>query len=76
MTLTEFNRLDDLRKLNIVWKQGLVISISEDKIFQFVVYEINDFFVDVKYNKDLTYFPTVKTFTSEVDISGMLMDSN
>ena len=51
MTLYEFIALDKNSKANTLWQQGKYLAMRDEGGFRFALYELEDFFVQVTYDR-------------------------
>ena len=64
MTLYNFNILDLNNKMEVVNQQGSFLdNLIEDK-FNFNLYAIGKFFIEVEYNKELNKITNIRSFKS------------
>jgi hypothetical protein len=78
MTLDQFNKLSQLEKLKTVWA-SVVIAKRADEIFHYELYQINNFYVEVRIWKENKSINTLhasdnteilKPYSNLFDISG------
>lgn len=69
MTLYEFNMLDDNDKYQTTWDKGVFIDSKVKKEERFVLYAIDMFFVEVRYDRATNTISDIKSF-----ISGDILD--
>jgi len=50
MTLSEFNKLDLKEQAEIVWENGILEHHTSDGENHFVLYNVYDFFVEIKFD--------------------------
>ena len=50
MTLYEFNQLDELEQTETFWVRGQKVGERLSKSFRYVLYQLNSFYVEIKYN--------------------------
>ena len=82
ITLYEFNALNDFDKGEALWEYGVHLSERFDDLCGYLLYQINDFYVEVTYNVDanqISKFTSFKTETklqpylNKIDISDLLI---
>lgn len=64
MTLYEFNILDDNDKYQTTWDKGVFIDSKVRKEERYVLYAINMFFVEVRYDRTTNSISDIKSFIS------------
>ena len=62
ITLYEFNSLDGLEKIEALGKYGELVAHRFDGDFKFMLYQISDFYVEIKYITEGNVFKELKTF--------------
>jgi hypothetical protein len=72
MTPEQFNRLDDFKKLDLVWEHGSRISITADKRYRYILFRIENIYVEMKFEKEIPGWPRVRSFTNIIDTSALL----
>jgi hypothetical protein len=81
MTLYQFLQLNELEQANAIWDEGKFLAHRVDKVNDYALYEIGDFFIEVTYaaheNKILTFKPfktmrLLEPYWTLVDISDVL----
>ena len=66
ITLYEFNSLNEFEKGEALWEYGVHVSERFDGEFGYSLYQLNDFYVEVKYNggiNAITKFTSFCTYT-------------
>jgi len=80
ITLYEFNSLEGLEKIEALGEYGQIVSHKFEGKFKFMLYQINDFYVEMKYIEktnafvELRSFKTtdlLKSYISTIDINGI-----
>ena len=51
MTLYEFSNLNEREQAEVIWR-ALLVSIREDDEHRILLYQIDDFYVDVYFHKE------------------------
>jgi len=64
MTLYQFNFLDELEQSEVLWDKGVMIGDLEDKVYKYILYQIDSFYVELKYHKENNVIQGMKTFAS------------
>jgi hypothetical protein len=76
MTIEEFNHLDDFKKLDTVWEHGNRLSVTEDNSYRYIVYQLNDIYVEVKFEKKQPHWPFFRTFKNTIDTSSVMIHTD
>lgn len=85
MTLKEFNRLDVVEQVEVVWLQGELIGERDEGIYTVYLFQIDGFYAEMFLNhecKEFTryrYFSSVqslKPYLESMDISTLLDSQN
>lgn len=63
MTLYEFNTLNDVEKAEAVW-EGALIGDRSDKRYNILLYQIDNFYSEVYYDKKRNAIKRIKSFSS------------
>lgn len=48
MTINQFDNLDETEQIEAVWNSGLLFSQRQDEIYSYTLYQIDNFFVELK----------------------------
>lgn len=84
MTITQFNRLNNDRQVEVVWKQGAIVSSRIDKNYKYLLLQVYGFYVEIRYNARSNALDFVTTFVgtdrldpylSNIDISMLLSEA-
>ena len=62
ITLYEFNSFDGLEKIEALGEYGQIVAHYFEDQFKFMLYQINDFYVEIKYITEGNIFVDLKTF--------------
>jgi hypothetical protein len=65
MTLYEFNSLSDFDKGDVLFKHGEHISERFDEVYGYSLYQLNNFYIEIKYNggtNAITKFTSFSTY--------------
>jgi hypothetical protein len=65
MTLYEFNQLDELEQIETFWVEGQKVGERSGKSFRYLLYQLNDFYVEVKFNMVVNVIYAMRSFESE-----------
>lgn len=60
MTINEFNQLNEMEQAEAIWN-GVFIDTREDKNHQILLYQIDEFYVEVYYHKELNVIRDMRT---------------
>ena len=81
MILYEFNQLDELEQIETFWVEGQKVGERLSKSFRYVLYQVNGFYVEIKYNMVMNVIYAMRSFECEsphldiylmpIDISGV-----
>ena len=61
MTLYQFKMLDEMEQIETVWNSVLLAKMSNDQ-YEFELYQIDGFYVELRYLKDEKGLNQMKTF--------------
>lgn len=62
ITIYEFNSLDELEKIEALGEYGVILTHRFEETFKFMLYQINDFYVEIKYIIEGNIFVEIKSF--------------
>jgi hypothetical protein len=65
MNLYEFNQLDELEKIETFWVEGQKVGERSGKSVRYFLYQLNDFYVEVKYNMVANVIYAMRSFECE-----------
>ena len=65
MTLYEFNQLDELEQIETFWVEGQKVGERLGKSFRYVLYQVTDFYVEVKYDFAVNVIYAMRSFNCE-----------
>lgn len=65
MTLYQFNALDEMEQMEAVWDFGVHIGERDEPVFRYILYGINSFFVELKYNREHNSLVGSRSFTTQ-----------
>jgi hypothetical protein len=66
ITLYEFNSLDEFEKGAALWEYGVHVTERFDEECGYSLYQLNDFYVEVKYNdgaNEISRFTSFRNYT-------------
>jgi hypothetical protein len=64
MTLYQFNALNEKEQFDTLWDKGVHISERENDDHRLVLYQIDNFYVEVWYHMEENVIKKLKTFSS------------
>ena len=64
MTHYEFKLLDEAKQAELLWDKGVHLMEREDHIFKYILYQIDAFYVEVWFHKELNAIQLLKSFGS------------
>jgi hypothetical protein len=64
MTLYQFNQLDEMEQQEAIWNKGVKLAVREDDEFKYTLYQIDKFYVERLFNKELGVTRDQRTFQS------------
>lgn len=64
MTLYQFNHLDEMEQAEILWDKGQMIADRRDDVYRYVLYQIDAFYVELKYHMEFNVLHGLRTFAS------------
>ena len=76
ITLYEFNSLRDLEKIEALSDYGQIVAHRFENNFKFMLYQVNNFYVELKYITRNNIFIELRTFTSTDLLDGYLSSIN
>lgn len=81
MTLQQFNGLDKTMQARTLWSRGVHIGTRDDEVYQYMLYQVDAFYVEVWYHIELevvhrfcTFIETerLEPYLEQIDIDGLL----
>ncbi|MBL7710698.1 MAG: hypothetical protein JNJ86_16630 [Chitinophagaceae bacterium] len=64
MTLYQFNMLDEAEQLEAIWDKSTKLDEREDSDFLYILYQIDNFYIEEKIRKEGNIRHAFKSFTS------------
>ena len=64
MTLYQYNSLDELEQSEVLWEHGVHIGERDDNTFRYVLYSLDSFYIELKYNRELNVINGSRSFSS------------
>ncbi|MEI9959483.1 MAG: hypothetical protein WDM90_24900 [Ferruginibacter sp.] len=65
MLLDKFNKLNSMQKTAIVWQCGVPVSEIQDKYYSYSLYQLFDFYVEIKFLRTNYVFFDMCGFTAQ-----------
>jgi hypothetical protein len=62
MKLTQFNCLDEVRQIELLWSAGVLIGSRQEGLFKILLYQIDSFYVEVYYQYFQGKMAKIKSF--------------
>jgi len=62
MTLYQFKTLDEEEQYNTVWNNGVFIAVRISKEDKFLLYQIDGFYVELKYDVNINKIVELRSF--------------
>lgn len=62
MTLQQFNGLEETLQARTLWNRGVHIGTREDEVYQYMLYQIDAFYVEVWYHVELEVVHRFRSF--------------
>jgi hypothetical protein len=62
MTFNEFQKLSDNEKADYLWDKGSPVSSHNREQAKFILYQLDDFYVEVEYKTDFMEIVMLKAF--------------
>ena len=76
ITLYEFNSLNELEKIEALGEYGVILAHRFEEIFKYMLYQINDFYVELKYILEGNIFVEMKSFKTTTLLERYLDEIN
>lgn len=67
MTLRQFNRLDEIKQIEVIWNNGALIAGRKENSYKILLYQIGIFYVEVYYHVVYNQVVKLKSF-SDTDL--------
>lgn len=80
MTLYQFNALDEMEQIEAVWNKGVLLAERKDEKYEYTLYQIDSFYVELRndpgdfgYNGMKTFSTTtlLEPYLGQIDLGGM-----
>lgn len=62
MTLYQFSLLDEIEQAEMLWEKGVFLMTIDDLEHNYILYQLEAFYIEVKYHKQLNVIQSLKTF--------------
>ena len=76
MTLQQFNGLEEILQAGILWKRGVHIATRDDEVYQYLLYQLDSFYVEVLYHVEFEVIHRLKTFIDDSNLEPYLENVN
>ena len=63
MTMYQFNCLDDVRQIELLWSAGVLIGARQEGFYKVLLYQIDGFYVEVFYQYFQGKMVKIKSFS-------------
>jgi hypothetical protein len=63
MNMYQFNCLDEVRQIELLWSTGVLIGSRQEGFYKILLYQINSFYVEVFYKYFQGKMVKLKSFT-------------
>ncbi|CAN5871653.1 hypothetical protein BH11BAC4_BH11BAC4_04560 [soil metagenome] len=83
MTLYQFNKLREVEQFDVLLSDGIIVGRRKDYSYEYVLYQLNKIYIELRYYKDHKTMPSIRGFTcsgnsikpylEQIDISELLM---
>lgn len=74
MTFTEFNILNEIRQTEILLEQGVMIAERMYKQFKIMLYQVNEFYVEVYYHTNYNVIQGFRSFDNTAGLEPYFAD--
>ncbi len=64
MTLYQFNLLDKMEQAEVLWDKAVMVSDRSDETYKYVLYQLDNFYVEVKYHIEYNVIHGLRSFSS------------
>lgn len=72
MTLYEYNALDKPEQSESLWEFGVHIGERDENNIRYILYALDSFYVELKYNKKLNVINSSRSFSSTTQLEPYL----
>lgn len=76
MTLQQFNGLEEIMQAAILWKRGVHIATRDDQVYQYLLYQLDSFYVEVLYHVEFEVIHRFRTFSNTSQLEPYLEPLN
>lgn len=53
MNLKQFNGLEESVQIGVIWNNGVHVATRDDSVYQYLLYQVDSFYVEVWYHIEL-----------------------
>ncbi len=68
MDLRQFKGLEESIQIGVIWNNGVHVATRDDNIYQYLLYQLDDFYVEVWYHVELE---VIHRFFAFDDMNGL-----
>jgi hypothetical protein len=72
MALYQFKLLKEQEQYSTTWEKGVLIDARMTDEYKFLLYKIDEFYVEIKYNGDTNRIEGLKSFNSVMPLKDYL----
>lgn len=72
MTLAQFKGLDDTSQARTLWSHGVHIATKDDEVYQYMLYQVDAFYVEVWYHVEFEVVHRLRPFDSMMELDPYL----
>jgi len=72
MTLYQFKLLKEQEQYNTVWERGVLIDARMADGYKFLLYKMDSFYVEIKYNAEKNNIEGLRSFSSVMPLMDYL----
>ena len=76
MTMYQFNCLDDVRQIELLWSAGVLIGARQEGLHKVLLYQIDGFYVEVFYQYFQGKMVKIKSFSQTDQLDPYLKSIN
>ncbi len=63
ININEFKNYDKTQQAEALWESGIIVAYMKDEIFMYILYQIESFYVEVKYHISKNTIKGLKCFS-------------
>lgn len=64
MTLYQFNMMDEMEQIETVWNRGVLLAERKDQNYEYSLYQIDSFYVELRNEPGDKGYNAMKTFST------------